>query len=145
VFIDDVARLAADSLTAEAATDQTFELGGPGVFTMREVIGHALAAAGLRRPIVPAPAPLLKLLVAPLALLPRPIMTPGAIDFINQPATVDIEPLLERMPRRLTPLDEGLRSYLAPDAGAGMLSFDGRGGGRSIPIKGAEAGAPSGC
>ena len=51
-------------------------------------------------------------------------MTPAAIDFINQPATVDVEPLLARMPRRLTPLDEGLRSYLAANAGPGELSFD---------------------
>jgi NADH dehydrogenase len=122
VFVDDVAALAADALTADAAVDQTFELGGPDEFTMREVIAHAIAAAGLRRPIVPAPAPLLKLLVAPLALLPRPIMTPEAIDFINQPATVDVKPLLARMPRRLTRLDDGLRSYLA--AGPGELSFD---------------------
>ncbi len=124
VFIDDVATLAADALTSDAAIDQTFELGGPDEFTMRDVIGRATAAAGVRRPIIPAPAPLLKLLVAPLALLPRPIMTPAAIDFINQPATVDVAPLLARMPRRLTPLDEGLRTYLAAGAGPGELSFD---------------------
>ncbi|HEY6608667.1 MAG TPA: hypothetical protein VI277_05670, partial [Candidatus Limnocylindria bacterium] len=44
---------------------------------------------------------------------PEPPLTPAAIDFINQPATVDLGPLLERMPRRLTPLVEGLASYLA--------------------------------
>jgi hypothetical protein len=47
-----------------------------------------------------------------LTLLPAPPLTPDAVDFINQPATVDLGPLLERMPRRLTPLDEGLASYL---------------------------------
>jgi hypothetical protein len=45
--------------------------------------------------------------------LDSPPLTPSAIDFINQPATVDVEPLLARMPRRLTPLDEGLATYLA--------------------------------
>jgi hypothetical protein len=36
---------------------------------------------------------------------------------------VDVAPLLERMPRRLTPLDEGLASYLAPGA-TGVIRFD---------------------
>lgn len=124
VFIDDVARLAADSLVDDAADRQVFEIGGPETMPMRQVIDRALRAANLGRPIVPGPAPLIKLAVAPLGLLPRPPMTPSAIDFINQPAAVDIRPLLELMPRRLTPLDEGLATYLGPNAGPGELAFD---------------------
>jgi uncharacterized protein YbjT (DUF2867 family)/ligand-binding SRPBCC domain-containing protein len=124
VFIDDAARLAADSLADPAAVGQVFELGGPEAFSMREIIAHALRTAGIRRPIVPGPAPLIKLGVLPLLLLPEPPLTPDAVDFINQPATVDLAPLLARMPRRLTPLDEGLASYLAPEAGPGTVSID---------------------
>jgi uncharacterized protein YbjT (DUF2867 family)/ligand-binding SRPBCC domain-containing protein len=124
VFIDDIARLAADSLVAEAAAFQMFELGGPETLPMRKVIARALHAARLRRPILPGPTALIKLAVAPLRLLPEPPLTPDAVDFINQPATVDIGPLLEHMPRRLTPLDEGLASYLAPDAGPGHVTID---------------------
>ena len=128
VFIDDAARLCADSLESEAAIDQVFELGGPETLRMRDVIGRALRAAGLRRPIVPGPTPLIKLAAAPMRLLPEPPITPDAIDFINQPATVDIGPLLERMPRRLTPLDEGLASYLSPGGGPAYGSGGVRGG-----------------
>jgi len=124
VFIDDVARLAADALVSDAALRQVFELGGPEALPMREVIRRALRAAGLPRPIVPGPAPLIKLGVAPLTLLPEPPLTPAAVDFINQPATVDVAPLLARMPRRLTPLDEGLAAYLAPEAGPGRVAID---------------------
>jgi uncharacterized protein YbjT (DUF2867 family)/ligand-binding SRPBCC domain-containing protein len=123
VFIDDVGRLVADALVEPAALGQVFELGGPETVTMREVIGRALRAAGLRRPIVPGPAPLIKAAAAPLTLLPEPPLTPAAVDFVNQPATVDLSPLLERMPRRLTPLDEGLASYLDPAAGPGELEM----------------------
>ncbi len=112
VFVGDVARLAADSLSSQAAVDQVFELGGPEELRMRDIIGAAMRVAGLRRPILPGPTPLLKLGAWPLSLLPEPPLTPAAIDFINQPATVDLGPLLERMPRRLTPLTEGLASYL---------------------------------
>lgn len=124
VFIDDVARLAADSLTDAAATDQVFELGGPETLSMREIISRALRAARIRRPIIPGPAPLIKLAAAPLTLLPTPPLTPDAVDFINQPATVDLEPLLARMPRRLTPLDEGLATYLSPEGGPGSVAID---------------------
>jgi uncharacterized protein YbjT (DUF2867 family)/ligand-binding SRPBCC domain-containing protein len=122
-FVGDAARLVADALTDPAAENQVLELGGPDTLSMRDVIGTALRVAGLRRPIVPGPAPLIKLGSLPLTLLPRPPLTPDAVDFINQPATVDLGPLLERMPRRLTPLEEGLRSYLAPANGP-ALRFD---------------------
>ena len=113
VFVDDVARLAADSLVDDAAVDQVFEIGGPETLPMRDVIRRAMRAAGIHRPVFPGPTPLIKLGAAMVSWLPSPPLTPDAVDFINQPATVDLKPLLARMPRRLTPLDEGLRSYLA--------------------------------
>ncbi|MSQ37858.1 MAG: NAD-dependent epimerase/dehydratase family protein, partial [Chloroflexi bacterium] len=113
VFIDDVARLAADALQGDsAARDQVFEIGGPDTLTMREIIRVALRVAGLRRPLLPAPAGLVRLAAWPLQFLPTPPLTPDAVDFINQPAIVDTAPLLARMPRRLTPLAEGLGTYL---------------------------------
>ena len=124
VFIDDAAALAADSLVTDAAAGQVFELGGPATLKMREIIATALRVAGLRRPIVPGPTPLIKLLAVTLAWLPTPILTPDAVDFINQPATVDSSVLLERMPRRLTPLDEGLATYLSPASAPGRLEVD---------------------
>jgi hypothetical protein len=102
---------------------------------MRQIIGRALGAAGIRRPIVPAPAALLKLAAQALRLIPAPPLTPDAIDFINAPATVDLGPLLARMPRRLTSLEEGLDTYLAPDSGPGAISIDARvGAGRYTPL-----------
>ena len=58
LFIDDVARLAADCLTDPAAQGQVFEVGGPQTMRLRDVIARALFAAGIHRPIVPGPAPL---------------------------------------------------------------------------------------
>ncbi|OGN80898.1 MAG: hypothetical protein A2X23_06580 [Chloroflexi bacterium GWC2_73_18] len=112
VFIDDVAKLAADALRDRAADDQVFELGGPEVLSMNDVLHTALRIGGRRRPILHAPARLMKLVVWPLQFLPRAPLTPDAVDFVNQPAVVDTAPLLARMPRRLTPLEEGLATYL---------------------------------
>lgn len=114
VFVNDVARLAADSLRDDAARDQVFELGGPDTLTMREIVQVALRESRLRRFLLPAPAIALKLAAWPLRILPRPPLTPDAVDFVNQPATVDTAPLLAAMPRRLTPIAEGLGTYLRP-------------------------------
>ena len=102
---------------------------------MRDVVRRALRVAGLRRPVVPGPAPLIKLALQPLRLLPSPPLTPDAVDFINQPATVDLGPLLERMPRRLTSLDEGLATYLAPDSSPASIAID-------APLRAVAAAAP---
>jgi hypothetical protein len=94
---------------------------------MREIILLALRVAGIRQPILPGPTPLLKIVAWPLQFLPEPPLTPNGVDFVNQPATVDLSPLLERMPRRLTPLEEGLATYLGPRAGvSNTLTIDGR-------------------
>ncbi len=138
VFIDDAARLAADSLVDTAAADQVFELGGPETMTMREIVRRATRLAGIPRPILPGPTPLLKIAAWPLAFLPTPPLTPSAVDFINQPATVDIAPLLARMPRRLTPLEEGLATYLGPrHDNRRTLVFDGE------PAPTATSGSPT--
>jgi len=124
LFIDDVGRLAADCLVDPAAIGQVFEVGGPDELTMREVIERAIRIAGVPRVILPGPTPLIKLAVAPMGLLATPPLTAAGVDFINQPATVDLAPLMARMPRRLTPLDEGLASYLATSSTVGNLSID---------------------
>jgi len=124
VFVDDVASLVADSLRDAKAVNEVFEIGGPETLRMRDVIAHALRVAGLKRPIVPGPSLLIKLGVAPLTLLPNPPLSPDAIDFINQPAAVDIAPLLKRMPRQLTRLDDGLSTYLPRNSGPGELRFE---------------------
>jgi len=124
VFVGDVAALAADAIRDERAAGQVFEIGGPATLSMRDVVSTALRVAGLRRPIVPGPTFLIKLAAWPLSLLPRPLITPAAIDFINQPAVVDTALLLARMPRRLTPLAEGLATYLAPGSSPCSVSFD---------------------
>jgi uncharacterized protein YbjT (DUF2867 family)/ligand-binding SRPBCC domain-containing protein len=115
VYVGDVARLAADSLEQDAGAEQVFEIGGPEAMPMTEVLHRAMHVAGLRKPLVPAPASLVKVAAWPMRFLPNPPLSPDAVDFVNQPATVDIEPLLAAMPRQLTTLEDGLATYLGRD------------------------------
>jgi len=119
VFIDDVARVVADSVELAGADNRTFELGGPEVLTMDEVVGTALQVMGKRRPLIHTPASLLKAFGLVSRFLPRPPMTPDAVDFVTADALADNAALLEVFDIRLIPLREGLATYLAPERAAG--------------------------
>ena len=114
VFVGDIGALVADALAAPATENVALEVGGPETLTMDEVIRVALRVLGRRRPILHAPVVLMKVLTAPLTLLPSPPKTPAAIDFVIQAAPVDTEPLRELLPRRLLPLSEALAAYMGP-------------------------------
>ena len=114
VFVGDVAGLAADSLERDAAIEQVFEIGGPETMPMTEVLHRAMAATGTRKPVLPAPAALVKVAAWPMRFLPNPPLSPDAVDFVNQPASVDNGPLLAAMPRTLSTLEDGLATYLGP-------------------------------
>jgi uncharacterized protein YbjT (DUF2867 family) len=116
VFVGDVGALVADALATQAADNVALDVGGPETMTMDEIVRTALRVLGRRRPILHAPVALMKALTAPLTVLPSPPMTPSAIDFIVQSAQVDIGPLREKLPRRLTPLAEALATYMDPSA-----------------------------
>ncbi len=114
IFVDDLGRLLADALDRPEAADGTFEVGGPDRLSMDGVIRAALDAAGLRRPILHQPVALGKLAATLLQLLPGPPLTPDAIDFITHEAVADNSALERAFAPRLTPLREGLATYLKP-------------------------------
>jgi NADH dehydrogenase len=113
VFIDDVAAASTDLILGPKGAEATFEIGGPEELEMRAIIRMAAARAGVARPLMPGPTPLIKLAAAPLTLMRRPWLTPDAVDFVNQPAVVDSAPLEEALGWRMRSLDEGLATYLS--------------------------------
>lgn len=119
IFIDDLARLLAEAAARREAENRTFEAGGPDVMPMDEVIKTAMDVAGVRRPILRQPIWLGKAMATLLQFLPGPPLTADAIDFIAHDATADNSALACVFRQRLTPLREGLRSYLARTNGAG--------------------------
>jgi NADH dehydrogenase len=125
VFVEDVARCVAEAVRREDCKDKTFELGGPERLTMDEIIrtiqsllrgSRALPLRLLERligqPLLHHPPRLMKLLVLPMQLLPEPMLSPGAIDFILQEVEIDPRPALEYFGFPFRSLREGLRQYL---------------------------------
>ena len=114
VYIEDVAVAVRRAFDKEDAWDRSFEIGGPDVMTMKEVIGTLLEVTGKRRAIVPVPDVVAKAGVASLGLLPHPPMTPAAIDFVTQDGLVDITELEQTLDIRPLSLRQGLSRYLGP-------------------------------
>jgi len=58
VFVGDVAAVIAKALASPAAVGVTYELGGPTVYTMREILELILTETGRNRPLLPVPWPI---------------------------------------------------------------------------------------
>ena len=114
VFVEDVARSVADSLSNEAAANQVFEIGGPDVMTMNDVVRTMLRVMGKKRLLLNSPVFLPRLAATLLAPLPNAPLSPEVIDFAVADALADNSNLLRVFDIRLTPLREGLATYLAP-------------------------------
>jgi len=110
--VRDVARCVAEAVRREDARDKVFDLGGPERLTMDQIIRTVQKVLGRRRPLLHHPAGLMKLLVLPMQLLPRPMLSPGAIDFVLQEVAVDPKPAMEYFGFQFRTLEQGLREYL---------------------------------
>src|SRR5262249_45136381 len=89
LFILDLAKIVSMALENPKAINQVYEIGGPQTLTMNEIVATMLRAMGKHRPIVHHPAWFMKLAAGPLTLLPRPPLSPDAVDFITMEELVD--------------------------------------------------------
>lgn len=88
VFVGDLARAAAQGAIDPASAGRTYELGGPGVYSVREIMQLVLAETGRRRGLVPLPSAIAKTiakLLAPIGLLTpvAPPLTLGQIEVLE--------------------------------------------------------------
>ena len=93
VFVGDVARAAVQALTDPQAAGRTFELGGPGVHTFRELIELTLREIGRPRVLVPVSWALARVigvagdagawLRGPLPMLPEPPLTSDQVAMLR--------------------------------------------------------------
>lgn len=79
VHADDVAEAAARALAADDAPGRIFELGGPEVFTYREILERLAARAGRRRLFLPVPFVLWRLLAGAASVLPQPPLSSAQV------------------------------------------------------------------
>jgi uncharacterized protein YbjT (DUF2867 family) len=112
-YVKDVARCVVEAARREDARDTVLDIGGPERLTMDDVIRTIQAVLGKRRPLLHHPPRLMKLLVLPMRLLPEPMLSPSAIDFITQAVEIDPRPAFAYFGFTFRRLEDGLREYLA--------------------------------
>ena len=66
-------------LTDPGTVGQTYELAGPGVYTLRELVCMTLRLLGKRRLLVPVPFAIAEIQARLFELLPNPPLTTGQI------------------------------------------------------------------
>jgi NADH dehydrogenase len=112
VFVDDVGRVTAEAARNPEAAGEVFEIGGPDVMSMNEVLQTGLDLMGRRRPILHQPVFVGKAMGSLARLLPTPPLTPDAVEFICFPAVANNANLERVFKPKLTPLRQGLATYL---------------------------------
>lgn len=114
VFIDDVGRVVAQAALAAEAANQLFELGGPEVMSMDDVLKTGLDVMGRKRFILHQPMFVGTLIGTLMSMQPflTPPLSADAVDFVSRPAVADNTNLMQVLNPQLTPLREGLETYL---------------------------------
>src|SRR5260221_1273240 len=82
-FAGDVAEAIAKAVGGETKPGSIYELGGPEVFTFKELMEFVLRTIERRRLLVPLPFGLAKLQAAFLALMPKPLLTPDHVELLR--------------------------------------------------------------
>jgi NADH dehydrogenase len=91
IFIGDVTACFVRALTADAATNQTIELGGADELSLNDVLAEIARCAGVRKPPLHIPMPLMFLGSAiAQTLLPNPPVTVGQLRMLREGSTCDI-------------------------------------------------------
>jgi NADH dehydrogenase len=84
VYVGDVATAIADAVDGKAKAGSTYELGGPEVLTMREIIEIILATIERKRMLLPVPFGLAKLQALLLQFAPGPLkLTPDQVALLR--------------------------------------------------------------
>lgn len=93
IHVDDVTYCFARALTLEQATNQTIELGGADELTLNQVLDEIARCAGVRKPAVHIPMPLMFMGAKLTQKLPNPPVTVDQLNMLQEGSTCDIGPM----------------------------------------------------
>jgi NADH dehydrogenase len=113
VYVGDVADAVMAGLQREAAVGATYELGGPRVLSMRELLAYILAETGRHRRLMPVPMWLARLQAAVLEHLPGKLLTHDQLLMLQRDNVVAAgAPGLAELGIVPTPMDLVVPAYL---------------------------------
>ena len=83
VFVEDVAEAITSILADPGTVGRTYELAGPGVYTLRELVRMTLHFMRKRRLLIPVPFAVAEIQARLFELLPNPPLTTGQVDLLK--------------------------------------------------------------
>lgn len=83
VYVGDVAEAIVAAVEGNAKGGKVYELGGPDVFTHRELVERVLRDTNRNNPILPLPAGIGRILALPMSLMPRPLLTGDRVTLLG--------------------------------------------------------------
>ncbi|MGI8926539.1 MAG: NAD(P)H-binding protein [Tepidiformaceae bacterium] len=116
LFVRDLAAHVCAALASPPSEGRLFEIGGPQVLTMDEIVRTALRVQGRRRGLLHQPKWFMKRVAGLAQFAPGRPLTPGLVDFVTMEGVADTASLAATFGLPLTPLADGLATYLAPAA-----------------------------
>jgi uncharacterized protein YbjT (DUF2867 family) len=118
VFVDDVAEAIAAMLTDPGTAGQTYELAGPEVYTLSELVSMGLRLTGKQRLLVPIPFAIAEIQARLFELLPRPPLTTSQIDLLKADNVASGKlPGFRELKIQPRSVKEMVPTYLGPRAG----------------------------
>jgi uncharacterized protein YbjT (DUF2867 family) len=83
VYVEDVAEAVGRILADPGAVGRTYELAGPRVYTLRDLVKFTLRVVGKRRLLMPLPFAVAEIQARLFELLPSPPLTTGQVDLLK--------------------------------------------------------------
>jgi NADH dehydrogenase len=118
VYVGDVAEAYVRALFDEGSRRQVYELGGPGIYTLEEIVRLAGRYSGHPRPVIPLPDAVARMQAAFFEMLPgtplisRDNLDSMAVDNVVNPSSQVLT--AEALDIKLTALESVAPQYLAP-------------------------------
>jgi NADH dehydrogenase len=116
VWVEDVSRAFVNSLDNEATLGKTYELCGPKVYTLRELVKFAAEAAGHRRPVIALPDGIARLQARLMELAPgEPLLSRDNLDSMRRDNVASRQPYVPAPELGIapTPMEPEASLYLA--------------------------------
>jgi NADH dehydrogenase len=115
VCVEDVAEAVAKILTDPGTVGQTYELAGPGVYTLRELVSMTLRFMGKRRLLLSIPFAVAEIQARLFELLPNPPLTTGQVDLLKADNVASgALPGLQDLKIRPKTVEEVVPTYIGP-------------------------------
>jgi uncharacterized protein YbjT (DUF2867 family) len=125
VYIDTVVDCFMQALNTDRALGKTVEVVGPQELTLEQMLAEIADCAGVRKPAIKIPMPLMFLNAALMSVLPRPPVTIDQLRMLREGSTADPAPMMSTFEVNPIGFREGLNKYLCgADQQSGSTTTD---------------------